>query len=280
MFLAGDAAHVHSPAGAQGMNTGIQDSVNLGWKLGLVCTGRAPAHLLDTYEQERRPVGESVLRFTDRATTAATSTAVPVRLLRTHVAPAALALSVHLPRLRGAAFHTIAQLSIRYPDVMAAAGPLASPEHQTTRVRAWVSRLARPPRPRAGERLLDLRMNVDGKETWLHDLLSRDCFDLLVCGPIGIFDGEQLDLLATRYAGLLRIHILDTADAPGLASGRRRGPIGSVLTPEGRRRLGIRDCAQILVRPDGHVAFRRDHADLADLSEFLRGWLVSDDPTT
>ncbi|MFG2195493.1 FAD-dependent oxidoreductase [Streptomyces sp. NPDC048639] len=62
VFLAGDAAHVHSPAGAQGLNTGIQDAANLGWKLAAVLRGHAPGSLLDTYQTERHPVGKSVVR--------------------------------------------------------------------------------------------------------------------------------------------------------------------------------------------------------------------------
>lgn len=66
VLLAGDAAHVHSPAGAQGMNTGIGDATNLGWKLAATVRGTAPPWLLDTYESERHPVGEQVLKITDR----------------------------------------------------------------------------------------------------------------------------------------------------------------------------------------------------------------------
>ncbi len=62
VFLAGDAAHVHSPAGGQGMNTGLQDAANLGWKLAAVLRGRAPDSLLDSYHAERHPVGKQVLR--------------------------------------------------------------------------------------------------------------------------------------------------------------------------------------------------------------------------
>jgi 2-polyprenyl-6-methoxyphenol hydroxylase-like FAD-dependent oxidoreductase len=62
VFLAGDAAHVHSPAGGQGMNTGLQDAANLGWKLAAAVRGWAPAGLLDTYHAERHPVGATVLR--------------------------------------------------------------------------------------------------------------------------------------------------------------------------------------------------------------------------
>jgi 2-polyprenyl-6-methoxyphenol hydroxylase-like FAD-dependent oxidoreductase len=63
-FLVGDAAHTHSPAGGQGMNTGIQDAANLGWKLHHVLTGRTSEHLLDTYEAERHPVAEGLIAFT------------------------------------------------------------------------------------------------------------------------------------------------------------------------------------------------------------------------
>ncbi|WP_369373009.1 FAD-dependent monooxygenase [Streptomyces sp. cg36] len=62
VFLAGDAAHVHLPLGAQGMNTGMQDAFNLGWKLGAAVHGWAPKDLLDTYHEERHPAGAAVLR--------------------------------------------------------------------------------------------------------------------------------------------------------------------------------------------------------------------------
>src|SRR5207245_3162065 len=68
IFLAGDAAHIHSPVGAQGMNTGMQDAFNLGWKLALVVKGQASQHLLASYEAEREQVGEALLRGTERGT--------------------------------------------------------------------------------------------------------------------------------------------------------------------------------------------------------------------
>ena len=88
VFLAGDAAHVHSPAGAQGMNTGIQDAVNLGWKLAQILRDGTDPALLDSYEAERAPIGRMVLRFTDRAFTIVASTNPIVRLARTRFAPA------------------------------------------------------------------------------------------------------------------------------------------------------------------------------------------------
>jgi 4,5-epoxidase len=69
VFLAGDAVHIHSPAAGQGMNTGLGDAANLGWKLGLVATGQAPESLLDTYEPERAPVARGVIATTHRIMT-------------------------------------------------------------------------------------------------------------------------------------------------------------------------------------------------------------------
>ncbi|MFF8971216.1 FAD-dependent oxidoreductase [Streptomyces sp. NPDC014995] len=73
VLLAGDAAHLHSPLGGQGLNLGIQDAVNLGWKLAAEVQGWAPPGLLDSYQAERRPQAERVLRATDRATRLATT---------------------------------------------------------------------------------------------------------------------------------------------------------------------------------------------------------------
>jgi 2-polyprenyl-6-methoxyphenol hydroxylase-like FAD-dependent oxidoreductase len=86
VLLAGDAAHVHSPAGGQGMNTGMMDAGNLAWKLALVTDG-APESLLDTYEQERVPVASSVLGFTDRLVGWATMRHPVKRALRDTLIP-------------------------------------------------------------------------------------------------------------------------------------------------------------------------------------------------
>jgi 2-polyprenyl-6-methoxyphenol hydroxylase-like FAD-dependent oxidoreductase len=82
VFLAGDAAHTHSPAGAQGLNTGLQDAVNLGWKLGAAVAGWAPDWLLDSYDTERHPVGAAVLALTGRQFRLNTAQTVPGRARR------------------------------------------------------------------------------------------------------------------------------------------------------------------------------------------------------
>lgn len=87
LFLAGDAAHIHSPAGGQGMNTGIQDSLNLGWKLALVVKGLLSESLLDTYNEERHPVGAYLLKFSDSLFNLATSRALLSRFYRVYVIP-------------------------------------------------------------------------------------------------------------------------------------------------------------------------------------------------
>lgn len=81
-FLMGDAAHIHSPVGGQGMNTGIQDAYNLGWKLALVVKGKAPDELLDTYEEERMPVAREVLKGTNASTNLVVSRNPALRFVR------------------------------------------------------------------------------------------------------------------------------------------------------------------------------------------------------
>jgi 2-polyprenyl-6-methoxyphenol hydroxylase-like FAD-dependent oxidoreductase len=85
VLVAGDAAHVHSPAGGQGLNTGVQDAYNLGWKLALVLAGRAADRLLDTYAEERAPVARAVLHGSDLGRSAVFSPNPAMRLLREHV---------------------------------------------------------------------------------------------------------------------------------------------------------------------------------------------------
>jgi 2-polyprenyl-6-methoxyphenol hydroxylase-like FAD-dependent oxidoreductase len=86
VFLAGDASHIHSPVGGQGMNTGIQDAANLGWKLGALARG-GDKNLLDSYEEERSAVGKALLRFTERGLKVATVTNPLVETLRDDLLP-------------------------------------------------------------------------------------------------------------------------------------------------------------------------------------------------
>lgn len=111
VFLAGDAAHVHSPAGGQGMNTGMQDACNLAWKLALVVHRTGSEILLDSYSAERSLVAEEVLKVTGRVTSMATSTNKVVQNLRNHTA----ALALGLTPVRKFALNAASEISIGYP---------------------------------------------------------------------------------------------------------------------------------------------------------------------
>ncbi|MEV0030575.1 FAD-dependent monooxygenase [Nocardia sp. NPDC050793] len=109
VFLAGDAAHIHSPMGGQGMNTGIQDAANLAWKIDAVLGG-APERILDTYQSERHPIGKRVLRQSGLISRAVTVNPRVARGVRNLIAPA---LS-HLPPVRDAVSGSFAGTSLRY----------------------------------------------------------------------------------------------------------------------------------------------------------------------
>ena len=113
-FLLGDAAHIHSPMGGQGMNTGLQDAYNLAWKLALVITNRADEALLDTYEAERRPFAQQLLATTDRAFRVVVSESWLSGMLRTHIIPRVAAVAMRRKRVQRAAFQTLSQIGIRY----------------------------------------------------------------------------------------------------------------------------------------------------------------------
>lgn len=238
VFLAGDAAHIHSPAGAQGMNTGIQDAWNLGWKLALVARGDADPELLDTYQAERQPVGRDVLRFTDRAFTIATSSRLLVRFVRTRIAPHLIRLALGFIRGRALAFRTISQLAINYR------GSPAVQEGQP--------RLRRG--PRAGDRLPDAPVTVDGRATTLQRVVATPSFHLLLTGPA---DAWPTTALGDTHRPTVQVHRLVDLEA------------------EARGRLGLAQdqAAHYLVRPDGHIAYRAAGTNLDGLHNYMDRWL-------
>ena len=113
-FFAGDAAHVHSPAGAQGMNTGIQDVFNLAWKLHFVLTGHATARLLDTYHAERFPIARKLIQTTDRAFGFITHKNSFLQELRLFLLPTVLKFLLKTRSFRTFVFRTVSQIGIRY----------------------------------------------------------------------------------------------------------------------------------------------------------------------
>ena len=113
-FLLGDAAHIHSPVGAQGMNTGLGDAINLAWKLAAVLQTRASPHLLDTYEPERIAFAKRLVATTDRAFQLVTSDGAIARWIRTRVVPRVMPALFKLTAMRRLMFRTISQTAIEY----------------------------------------------------------------------------------------------------------------------------------------------------------------------
>ena len=113
-FLLGDAAHVHSPAGAQGMNTGIGDAINLAWKIAAILKGEALDNLLDSYETERKAFAIRLVNSTDRVFTFVSGEGPLADFIRTRVAPILLPHVFRIPALRKAMFRVISQTMINY----------------------------------------------------------------------------------------------------------------------------------------------------------------------
>ncbi|HEY2057745.1 MAG TPA: FAD-dependent monooxygenase [Amycolatopsis sp.] len=163
MLLAGDAAHIHSPLGGQGLNTGIGDAENLAFKLALVISGHAGEALLDTYTAERRPIAESVLRATSFGTKLGFAETPAGQRVFAAVAPV-----LRLPVVQRRLLHASSQLGISYRR-----GPLAG-----RRFRAWRG-------PGVGDRVPDLpTRDADGGRASLHERLKTG-WALLAGGAAG-----------------------------------------------------------------------------------------------
>src|SRR5262249_22994150 len=113
-FLLGDAAHVHSPVGGQGMNTGIGDAVNLAWKFACVLHGGARESLLSTYEPERIDFARRLVATTDRAFTVVTKQGVVARWVRTRLVPLIAPVLFRLTAVRRFLFRTVSQVGVNY----------------------------------------------------------------------------------------------------------------------------------------------------------------------
>jgi hypothetical protein len=221
ILLAGDAAHVHSPVGGQGLNTGVQDSVNLGWKLAQVVNGTSPATLLDTYHAERHPVAARVLRTT-MAQVALMRPDDRIEALRDTVSEL---LSMDEPRKRFAAM--MSGLDIRYD--LGEGHPLL------------------------GRRMPDLDLVTASGPRRVFSLLYEARPVLLNLGAPGGLDA------APRPE---RVQLVDaTCDGPW-----ELPALGPVTAP-----------AAVLIRPDGHVAWVGDTAQVG-LADALGTWFGTPAP--
>jgi len=135
-FLLGDAAHIHSPVGGQGMNTGIGDAVNLAWKLAAVLNGRANASLLDTYQPERIAFARRLVKTTDQAFTGVTSPGTIARRVRLNIVPLLIPLLFSSMTVRRLLFRTVSQTALNYRGSSLSEGR-AGPVHGGDRL-PWI----------------------------------------------------------------------------------------------------------------------------------------------
>ncbi len=225
-FLLGDAAHVHSPVGAQGMNTGLQDAYNLAWKLALVAGGRAEARLLDSYEEERVPVARRLLETTDRAFMVVVNDSWFVSLLRTHVIARVAAFALGLAPVRRTVFRIVSQIGIHYRGRTLSESAPGLPRDA----------------PRAGDRFpwLQLRFSAQGPLEDLFRKLDDLHFQLVVAGQPAPAAGD-----------LVKVHAIPSNAANDAELARARIPATSyyLLRPDGHIGLcGVRFDAGVLAQ--------------------------------
>ena len=206
ILLAGDAAHAYNPATGQGMNAGLQDAANLGWKLAFAATRPGDRRLLDSYDRERRPVALQVLGMTHLAFWAEAALGPVPSALRGRLAPLAVPLVpavIGRPRLAAAAFRVLSQLGVGYRR-----SPLS------------VEGTPRRPRgPRAGDRLPDQPVIAAGRSVRLHELLARPGVHVLL-------DRDADPPAALTPGKFLSVHRLTSSPGCGLIVVRPDGYIG------------------------------------------------------
>jgi hypothetical protein len=206
LYLAGDAAHAYSPATGQGMNAGLQDAANLGWKLAFAAAQPGDGRLLDSYDRERRPVALQVMAMTHVAFWAEASLGPVPSALRSRVAPLAAPLIpavIGRRHLVAEAVRLLSQLGVGYRR-----SPLSV--EGTPRRRAG---------PRAGDRVPDQFVTSAGRTIRLHDLLA---------GPgVHILLDRDADPLGTRPPSrFVSIHRLTSSPGRGLITVRPDGYVG------------------------------------------------------
>jgi 2-polyprenyl-6-methoxyphenol hydroxylase-like FAD-dependent oxidoreductase len=241
IFFGGDSAHIHSPAGGQGMNTGIQDMINIGWKMALVYRGQASAGLLDTYSEERVPVIRSLVAGTEKATDAANSTNPVVHQLVTHVAP--FLLDFHKVQEIGA--RTLSQVEINY---------------RSSRLSETKSA---PGGLHAGDRVPDLNVVVDGSgasPVALYTLLDPSAFTLLITGDTR---GQAPSAGWPPFMKIVRVR-----EAEGKENEQAfRGSFGAAT--------GL-----FAVRPDAYLGFAAGINHAAELNRWFDGHILANQPSS
>ena len=245
VLLAGDAAHVCSPFQGHGMNTGLQDAFNLGWKLALVCNGHSSAAILDSYEIERRPVAEAVAASGDEVEHAQTLTDPAERRAR----DAALRATFADPRARHHEAIAEAELDIDYgrsPIVMGDAGRLGPGQRLPDTVAVWLPEHQR--------------------ELGLYALARGPSHvALLIGGPTR--PDDELDRVHSAVGAAAAPALVDAVLVMTASPESRRH---WKLSPAAAEQLGAAAVTLLVIRPDGHVGLRADRDHAAALASYQR----------
>ena len=264
VFLVGDAAHVHSPAGAQGMNTGIQDAYNLAWKLALVERGLADESLVDSYQAERHPVGVKLLKTTDRLFSAFGGQNPLARLARGRVAPLLAGRVITLPWVRQRFVGLLAQLRVHYPN-----SPLSAEDGS-----GWRDA------PAPGDRAREADVVIDGRAGRLHEVFRGTQHTVLLFTGL---DDEALpavelcriaDQIEQTYPGLAKARVVTAerfADHPAALGDPTRSA---------HRQYRVASACAFVVRPDKYIGYRGRPVEvdrlMADLAKRLVPQHLSD----
>lgn len=258
VFLAGDAAHAHSPLGGQGMNTGVQDACNLAWKLALVLRG-AHASLLETYEAERRPVGATLVGTTSRGTDIMTTSASWLAWLRNHAMARLSKIDLLTEQLR----RNVEMLSVAYPGSPIVAGPRATHREEAPDYAARrAARRAAGPGERAPLQHAEVRTDDPRHTVWLFDGRERSDGGYARMNEAAQLDGEHFRV----------VHVVPDAEAAVQLQ------TGEVIVDADQRlhhAFGADTEAIIVVRPDGYIGYRSQPIDLDSLAAWWRevtGW--------
>jgi 2-polyprenyl-6-methoxyphenol hydroxylase-like FAD-dependent oxidoreductase len=274
VFLVGDAAHVSSNIGGQGMNTGMQDAYNLGWKLGLVLNARSPATLLDSYHPERHRAGRDMLDLTDHLHRAVLREEPHLSLsetLRRKLAVVLAGQEVMQQRMRRAT----AELNIGYrhsPIVAEHHRLLADPREAHVSLLGWHDFGAGP---RAGDRAADARLMLYPRREsvrFFQRLRGTTHHLVLFAGALATGETHRrlqalADATTQTYPDCIETHLIVPHELPGDLTGK--GEI--LLDPRGElhHRYGARSECLYVVRPDGYIGFRSQPPDPEALKSYL-----------